>query len=69
MQSIPATRILRLPAVVDRIDVHPTTLWRWERAGQFPRRVRLGLNSVGWRESDIDRWIAERAAPGDEAGS
>ena len=38
------------------------TLWRWERAGKFPKRVQLGGNSVGWIESEIDAWVAARAA-------
>lgn len=35
-------------------------LWRLEKAGRFPRRMKLGPNSVGWLESEIDEWIASR---------
>jgi prophage regulatory protein len=38
------------------IDVSKTTLWRWEKEGQFPRRVRIGA-SYGWPETEIDDWI------------
>jgi prophage regulatory protein len=56
------TRILRFAQVTDRIGpVHPTTLLRWERDGRFPKRIHLGLNSVGWRESDIEQWIESRS--------
>ncbi|HEP9601813.1 TPA: AlpA family phage regulatory protein [Pseudomonas aeruginosa] len=27
------------------------------REGTFPRQVRLGPNSVAWRQSDIARWV------------
>lgn len=37
-------------------------LWRLEKQGEFPRRVPLGRGRHGWLESEIDSWIAERAA-------
>lgn len=60
-------RILREAAVRERIPVHPVTRYRWEKAGRFPRRVRLGPNSVGWYEHEIDAWLASRAANAPEA--
>ncbi len=56
------TRILRKPAVLERVGFSGTTLWRLERAGKFPRSIRLSVGTVGWRESDIERWITEREA-------
>ncbi len=40
---------------------------RLERAGKFPRRVQLGENRVAWLESEIEAWIAERAAERDQS--
>ena len=51
-------RILRLPAVVERIGLSRATVYR--RLGHL--RIQLGPNSAGWLESDIDGWIAERVA-------
>jgi len=31
-----------------------------EAAGQFPRRVRIGLNRVAWLESEISEWSETR---------
>lgn len=28
----------------------------------FPKPIRLGARSIGWRESEIDAWIASRDA-------
>jgi prophage regulatory protein len=28
--------------------------------GDFPRPVRLGKRAVGWRESDLQDWLASR---------
>ena len=33
---------------------------RLEKAGKFPKRVRLGQNRVGWVESEVVAWIEER---------
>ena len=41
-------------------------VWREERAGRFPRHIRLGRNSIGWVEREIDEWLAERVAARDE---
>jgi prophage regulatory protein len=40
---------------------------RLERAGRFPKRVRLGANSVGWVEPEYVAWQAERIAARDSA--
>ncbi len=31
-----------------------------ERDGKFPKRIALGPRRVGWRLSEIERWIADR---------
>lgn len=54
-------RILRTDEVAERLGVSRTTLWRWEREGDFPDRIKLGPNSVGWRESDLEDWLEQRA--------
>ena len=36
------------------------TLWRQEREGYFPARIRLTNHSVGWRRSDVEAWLASR---------
>jgi prophage regulatory protein len=53
-------RILRRPQLREIIPAHDTTVYRWERAGQFPRRVQLGTNSVGWFEDEVNQWLADR---------
>lgn len=55
------TRLLRKPAVLDRIGVSDTTLWRLERRGDFPKSIRISPGAVAWREHDIEAWIASRA--------
>lgn len=36
------------------------TWWRMEIAGTAPRRLRLSPRRIGWKRSDIIRWIDTR---------
>lgn len=53
-------RIIRKAEVQRLTGLSYTSIWRKEKAGEFVPRVRLGANSVGWRESDVMRWLDER---------
>lgn len=53
-------RILRAQEVQTMTGLSRTTIWRLENKGQFPRRVSLGGNRVGWKSSDVAKWIDER---------
>lgn len=55
-------RVLRKKEVLSMVGISDPTLWRWEKEGTFPRRLRLGGNSCGWLQSEVDGWIADRAA-------
>lgn len=62
-------RILRKSEVVDRVGFSGMEVWRREKSGKFPRRVKLGPNSVGWVEAEIDAYLEELVAARDaEAG-
>ena len=50
-------RMLRLPEVVAATGLSPTTIWRRERAGEFPKRRRLGPTLVAWRSDEVEAWI------------
>jgi prophage regulatory protein len=54
-------RILRKKEVLSVIGLSDTTLWRMEKTGQFPKRINLGGNSVGWLSSEIQKWIKLKA--------
>lgn len=62
-QSAPAPlRFLRQPEVLTRVGVAWITILRWEEAGLFPKRRKLGERVVGWVESEIEEWCATKAA-------
>lgn len=56
-----ADRIIRLKTVLARAGLSRSTIYRKIAEGTFPAQVRISVNGAGWRESDIDRWIADPA--------
>ena len=52
--------ILRTSDVISLTGLSRTKLWRLERQGKFPTRIRLGRNSVGWREEEVQNWVELR---------
>lgn len=53
-------RVLRQQDVQAKVSLKRTTLWRMERAGQFPKRRQIAPGLSGWLESEIDEWIRNR---------
>src|SRR4029077_13222934 len=58
-------RLIRLPEVRNRCGYSSMHIWRLERTGRFPRRVKLGVNSVAWVEAEITAWCEARIAERD----
>ena len=52
--------ILRRPQVERRTGLSRSTLYQYIKDGQFPKAISLGPRSVGWLESEISDWIAQR---------
>ncbi len=50
-------KILRAAEVMARVGLSRTTIWRRVRAGTFPAPVEIGVNSIGWPESEITAWL------------
>ncbi len=46
--------MLRPREVMAQMGWSRTTLWRRVRAGAFPAPVELGVNSIGWPESQVN---------------
>ena len=53
-------KLLTKKEVRARVCYSPQHIARLEKAGSFPKRVQLGLNRVGWVETEIDDWIKAR---------
>ncbi len=50
--------LLLINEVTARARLSDTTLWRLEKAGRFPKRLKIGFKRVAWRAAEIDAWIA-----------
>lgn len=58
-------RIIDAPERRQLIPYSDTQVWRLEKEGKFPRRVKLGSNRVGWLESEIRAYIEKKVAERD----
>jgi len=44
-----------------RLGVHECTLWRWRKTrDDFPKPKKLGPNTVRFKASEIDAWLADQ---------
>jgi prophage regulatory protein len=59
-------RILSKRQVKELVLYSPQHIARLEKAGQFPKRVQLGPNRVGWVECEVLAWLEERMAQREE---
>ncbi len=53
-------RILSKRQLKELVLYSPQHIARLEAAGQFPQRVQLGQNRVGWVESEVLDWLQKR---------
>ena len=51
---------LRRKQVETRTGLSRSTIYQYVKDGAFPKPVPLGPRAVGWLESDVSEWIAER---------
>jgi prophage regulatory protein len=52
-------RIIRLRTVLARTGLSRSTIYRKIAEGTFPAQLQISVNGAGWRESDINGWIAD----------
>lgn len=67
--TILTVKILRLPGVVQKTGIAKSTIYDWVNPksprydSTFPKQRRLGQQSVGWLESELDEWLLQRSSP------
>lgn len=63
-------RILSKRDLKELVLYSPQHIARLEKMGQFPKRVQLGSNRVGWVESEVLDWLTEKLeSRGNQASS
>ncbi|EPD3117933.1 helix-turn-helix transcriptional regulator, partial [Pseudomonas aeruginosa] len=50
-------RFMREAEVLEATSLARSTLWREVKAKRFPSPVQITPGRVGWRQSDINRWL------------
>lgn len=60
-------RFLRLDEVLHTTGIGRNTVYRRIKEGTFPKQVRIGPNSVAWRQSDISQWMAGAKPSSDQS--
>ncbi|CAI0887526.1 helix-turn-helix transcriptional regulator [Serratia fonticola] len=59
-------KVLRIRAVVNKLGIARSTIYDWINPksprydATFPKQRRLGMQSVGWLESELDTWLLQR---------
>ena len=53
-------RLIRRREVEHRTGLTRATIYRWMKAGDFPKSIRLAHGVVVWKESDIDEWVKRK---------
>ncbi|HFQ7188778.1 MULTISPECIES: AlpA family phage regulatory protein [Enterobacterales] len=65
----PTVKILRMRAVTAKLGIARSTIYDWldpkspRYDATFPKQRRLGQQSVGWVEAELDQWLMERETP------
>lgn len=54
-------QILKIGKVCIKCDSSRSFIYKAIRELGFPKPIRLGVKASGWRECDIDSWLASRA--------
>ena len=53
-------RILSKRQLKELVLYSPQHVARLEKAGEFPKRLQLGPNRVGWVEAEVLEWLQTR---------
>ena len=59
-------KIIRPTQLAEMLSVSKVSLWRMQKRGELPPRIKISQRAVGWRESDIEAWLNEKAEEAEE---
>ncbi|SDD32753.1 helix-turn-helix transcriptional regulator [Aquimonas voraii] len=62
MQDHTDVQFLPIRAVVRRLGVCRSTVYRWIEDNGFPKPVSIGPNCARWVAAEVDAWAAGRIA-------
>lgn len=53
-------KIVRPKELIEILKISRSTLDRWVKSKNFPNKINLGKNSIGWLWSDVDKWLKNK---------
>ena len=53
--------IYRYDDLHNLFKISRSSLARWESTGSFPKRIKIGANSIGWRSDEVEQWLQDRS--------
>jgi|APSaa5957512493_1039668.scaffolds.fasta_scaffold740702_1 predicted DNA-binding transcriptional regulator AlpA len=53
-------KIIGPEEVARRTNLSRSTIWRMEKRGEFPARIQISANRVGWHSNEVDEFIESR---------
>lgn len=66
--SLPSSRVIRMRELCETLGISRSSIYlklaprsRYFDAA-FPAPIKLGLSSIGWRDSDVQAWLELQAA-------
>jgi prophage regulatory protein len=62
VQAVNQQKYADVQALAARYDVHPATIWRWVKAGRFPKPVQLSPGVTRWNSAEVEAFDAAREA-------
>jgi prophage regulatory protein len=57
-----SSNIIRLPQTSKKTGLSRSTIYSLLKRGEFPAQVHLSPRTMGFLESEVDAWIAEKSA-------
>jgi prophage regulatory protein len=67
-QADEALSLLRFPQLRALVQLSRSTIWRLERANQFPKRRQLSPRTVAWSAAEVRSWLNTRLQVGMPGG-
>ena len=53
-------RFIRAPEVARMLGISKASLYAWRKSGYFLPARSLGPSAIGWKLSEVERWIEGR---------
>lgn len=59
---MPNLKIVRLRQATEKTGLSRSTIYDLISKGKFPKQIKLSPRTMGFLESELDQWVADRAA-------